>query len=372
MKKFGFFCFDVAGGTAMEILAKEAEARSHEVILFPKQEVGLAQKRGGEVVGMDAMLTGLSSFQTEEELAFAEVCDRFGVPWYIFEDVPGASLRPKARSYAGQAKLVFLAHLCTKEAARDFGYNSLVYLGPPPQWRLEYQTIKDAQAKNVRAEMQKVIGGGSPIPVQDADILIGAVGGKDPKENNRVLWMLVGAVKGLHRAVICFSEHPGEKPKQKTGESDANFAVRLAEYEKFMKEREEILSDVWSASPRSFNGAQVAGSADVMVFFSGTNIQIGAAFARIPNVSLDDEGFRARIRAQSGQEKWFVNELGGSMVVKSGDGLASAIKSLLVSDIVQAHLLEMQEVAFPIPDDWNDPAADHTETKIIKFLEQVL
>ncbi|MBI2052181.1 MAG: hypothetical protein HYT38_00685, partial [Candidatus Sungbacteria bacterium] len=194
--KLGFYCFDNAGGDAMKILAEAAIAANHDVILFPKQTRGLAQE--SEVAGLDAMVTGLSSFETDQELAFAELCIAHRIPWYVFEDVPGACLRSKAKEWASRAKLVFLALPSGADAAREFGYPGSVYLGPPPQWRLEYEKLMRAKAENWRAGMEKSIFGGLALRGLDQkDKVIGLIGGKDPEENNRVIQVVISAVRDM-------------------------------------------------------------------------------------------------------------------------------------------------------------------------------
>ena len=64
--KLGFFCFDNAGGDAMKILAEAAITANHNVMLFPKQVRGLAHGSEVDVAGLDAMVTGLSSFEIEQ------------------------------------------------------------------------------------------------------------------------------------------------------------------------------------------------------------------------------------------------------------------------------------------------------------------
>ncbi|MBI2052370.1 MAG: hypothetical protein HYT38_01670, partial [Candidatus Sungbacteria bacterium] len=101
-------------------------------------------------------------------------------------------------------------------------------------------------------------------------------------------------------------------------------------------------------------------------YASGTNISIAGAYARVPGVYLDDEGVRARMRAQTGQEKWFVAELGGAHKASGDFGLSMALNTLIKDPTARQALYHDQEQAFPLPDDW------HTERKIIHFLEQII
>lgn len=361
--KIGFYCFDHAAGDAMKILAEAAITANHEVVLFPKQVRGLAQ--GDDIIGLDAMVTGLSSFEIDQELAFADICIRRGIPWFVFEDVPGACLRPKAKERAYYAKLVILAHPSGAQAAQDFGYAGSVYLGPPPQWRVEYETLMTAKKENWRIKMRKKIGGGSAtFDLGQDDRVIGLIGGKDPAENNRIIKLLMSVVSemGKDNVVIAFGRHPGEKPNpEKIGDEEV--------FRRAFSERSEMLESVWTGTTDDtgvWKGSRIAGVADMMVYASGTNISIAGAYARVPAVYLDDEGVRARMRLQTGQEKWFVAELGGAFKASGLQDLKAALHSLLTSSLARQDLYHLQEQSFPLPDDW------HTEHKIIRFLEQTI
>ncbi|MEK7629501.1 MAG: hypothetical protein AAB394_03150 [Patescibacteria group bacterium] len=364
--KIGFFCFDNAGGDAMALLAKEAETRGHEVTLFPKQVRGLAKERGQELIDLDAMVTGLSSFETEQELEFADFCLKFQTPWFVFEDVPGACLRPKAKDYwAYRAKLVFLAHPSGSEAAKEFGYDGTVYLGPPPQWRLEYESLMQAKAENWprRKKLVEISGVSTEIGLSKNDRSVGLILGKEPEENNRIIKVVKEALAGMDARgiVLVVGKHPGERP-------DPNKPGDEERFTQLFVERSKILEDIWVANTNDtkiWKGARIAGSADVMIYASGTNISIAGAYARVPGIYLNDEGVRARVKIQTGGETWFVAELGGAVKASSRDQLADAIQFLLTS-AGQDRCCRQQEKAFPLPDDW------HTERKIIEFLEKVM
>ncbi|MFY9493491.1 MAG: hypothetical protein WAP55_03385 [Minisyncoccia bacterium] len=357
--KIGFYCFDNAGGDAMSLLVGAAKAARHDTALFIKQERGLAQD--SNMVGLDAMITGLSSFEPEQELAFAEICREHNIPWYVFEDVPGACLNPKAKDWAPKAKLVFLALPSGADDARKFGYPGSVYLGPPPQWRVEYETLMAAKAENWRARMRKVVGGGlAMFGLDQNDKVVGLIGSKDPEENNRVISVVVSAMRGMDNVILAFGQHPGEKPNpDKPGDQER--------FERAFAERSKMLESVWTGVTNDtsvWKGSRIAGAADVMVYASATNISIAGAYARVPGIYLDDEGVRARMRAQSGQEKWFVAELGGAFKVSGLLSLKVRLNMLINDPLTQQDLHHFQEQSFPLPDDW------HTERKIIRFVEQ--
>ncbi|MBI4118964.1 MAG: hypothetical protein HY452_01750 [Parcubacteria group bacterium] len=357
--KFGFFCFDNAGGDAMSILADAAYRAGHEAMLFPKQTRGLAQRSESDLAGLDAMVTGLSSFETDQELAFAEICVGRGIPWYVFEDVPGACLRPKAKEWANRAKLVFLALPSGADAAREFGYPGSVYLGPPPQWWLEYERLMQVRADDDRSMIQKHASGGQLlVPLGPNDKVVGLIGGKDPEENNRVIKIVTTAIASMENIVLAFSQHPGEKPNPDKPEE-------VKRFRRLFEERRRMLAQITWANTSQWSGSQVAGAVDVMVYASGTNISIAGAYARVPGIYLDDEPVRKRLCVQSGQGKWFVTELGGACRVFGWNDLSWTLEVLFMDQKARQALYHQQEQAFPLPEDW------HTETKIIRFLEQM-
>ena len=376
--KLGFFAYDNAAGDAMAILAKSAEELGHQVVLFPKQVLGYAVEHAAEMRDCDVVVTGLSSFQTQEELNLVEMLDKGSIKWVMFEDVPGTCMRPlvKTRDMVWRADLILLASPAVAEAAKEFGYRCpLVYVGPPPQWRKEYETLMAAIASNKRGQITNIRYGFDGRDVTgvnfDRCVFIGLIGGKDPVENNRVIKLVTGKVIQVIGAesaagtgvVFAFGKHPGERAERKDGMSDAEFEAEKARFGALFAEREEMLRDFWVADMSGWKGVELAAAVDVMVYASGTNISVAGAFARRPAVYLDDEGVRARIAKQSGGDgSWFVAELGGAIKAKSGEDLLACIKTAL-SDPGRTTLFKQQEAAFPMPDDW------HTEVKIIDYLE---
>jgi hypothetical protein len=375
--KIGFYCYDNAAGDAMAILAKAAEELGHRVVLFPKQVRGYAAAHADEMADCDVVVMGLSSFQAQEELNLIRRLD--GVKWVVFEDVPGVCMRPlvKEMDLVWRADLVLLASPTVADLAKMFGYKcNLVYLGPPPQWRKEYETLMAAIASNKRMEMVTRNRRGQIVkgPLGDGDhevmlvggrTVIGLIGGKDPVENNRVINIVAKVVDDMG-AVIAFGEHPGEKAERKDDMSDDEFEAEKARFGRLFAEREEMLRDVWVADVSGWKGVQLAAAVDVMVYASGTNISIAGAFARRPAVYLDDESVRARLAKQTGGDgSWFVAELGGAIKAKTGEDLLTCIRTAL-SDSGKEELRRKQEVAFPMPEDW------HTEIKIIRALEDLV
>ncbi|MEK9174660.1 MAG: hypothetical protein AAB725_01675 [Patescibacteria group bacterium] len=349
--KLGFYSFDVAPGNNMELLAAEAKKRGHEVINPPKQKA-VGEEDMAALLGCDVVVTGLSSFETEQELNIVRhLPDR--TKWIVVEDVPDSCLRPLARDYAGKAEAVFMAPHSSLVDAHAFGYRYSLGFGPPPLWGKEYNELMAAKATNLRQKIQKTVIGGEPISIRDNDILVGFVGGKEPDLNNLVLAMLFRALAGWHRAVIGFSQHPGEKATKP--EEEERFAEAF-------KDRAEMLNNVWHLS-KNWKGVEVGAAADVMIYAGGTNASISGAYARIPGVYLDIKEVRERIVAQTGKETWFVPELGGCYKATDIDSLSAKLR-IATSDEGKAELRSMQKSAFPIPDDWD------TVSKILDYIEQ--
>ena len=363
--KLGFYCFDNAGGDALKIVAEEAKSRGHEVV-NPVKQLPVSDEAMVALLDCDAVVTGLSAFETDMELNVVRWL-RSEIPWFVFEDVPEAALRPKAKELAYRAKLVFAAHPSGAQAVQDFGYAGSVCLGPPSQWRAEYEGVMAAKANNARSEISKTRRPSNTAAImnlKDActvwslegnDKVVGIILGKDPDENNRILRLLKDALSELGDSyVLAISQHPGEKAT-KTEDKDR--------FEGAFAERKEILSGIWHFDS-GWKGAKLAGNVDVLVSGSGSNITIASAYARVSQVWLDDEGVRARMRAQTGKDTWFVAELGGMLVADGVGDLGPMIKTAL-SERGRQYLLQMQENNFPLPEDW------HTEKKIVDLLEKL-
>ncbi|MDP3800065.1 MAG: hypothetical protein Q8Q90_01445 [bacterium] len=354
--KLGFYCFDHAGGDALKIVAEEARSRGH-IVVNPVKQLPVSDEAMLALLDCDAVVTGLSSFETDMELNVVRRL-RDEVPWFVFEDVPEAALRPKAKGVVRRVKLVFAARHDEEDILAKAGYVGSVHLGPPPQWRVEYEAVMAAKAGNARStEMIKRKGAEAIYSFTENDKFVGTILGKDPDENNRVLRLLKDALLELgDNYVLAISQHPGEKP-------DLNKAGDEQRFEEAFAERRKILDEVWSFNS-GWKGAKLAGTVDVLVSGSASNITIASAYARVPQVWLDDEGVRVRLNAQ-GTGKWFVPELGGMLVADGAGDLGPMIKTAL-SERGRQSLLDMQENNFPLPEDW------HTENKIVDLLEKVV
>ncbi|MDP3764522.1 MAG: hypothetical protein Q8Q95_02785 [bacterium] len=348
--KLGFYSFDVAPGNNIAILAAEARRRGHEVV-DPEKQKPVSDRAMVELMTCDMVVTGLSSFKTEMELDVARYLKN-ETKWVVLEDVPESCLRPKARDFANRADLLLMAPHTKPEDAARFGFRRNICLGPPPLWGKEYNELIAAKEANVRQNMEKVVMGGNPIQLQTSDVVVGLVGGKDSPINDLVLGMLIQALAGHHKAVVGFSQHPGEKATKPEDEE---------RFTRAFQERAEMLSRIWHLS-KNWKGVEVGAVADVMIYAGGTNASISGAYARIPGIYLDLPEVRARMVTQSGKETWFVAELGGALVVDNKEDLGPMIKTALSNEGRQ-YLLDMQEKNFPLPEDW------HTEKKIIDYLE---
>lgn len=353
IKKFGFYSFDVALGNNMELLATEAKKRGHEVV-NPIKQMPVSEEAMVALVGCNVVVTGLSSFETWQELEVVRQLPD-NVKWVVFEDVPDSCLRPKARDFAYRADMLLMAPHTNLEDVARFGYRIKTYLGPPPLWGVEYHELMRAKAMHLRKGMEKTASTGKALlPLRSTDNLVGLVGGKEPNINNMVLAMLIHALENKFGSVIGFSQHPGEKAIKP--EDEERFASAL-------KAREEMLKQCWHLA-KNWKGVEIGAAADVMIYAGGTHASIAGTYARVPGVYLNIPEVRERMVKQTGKDTWFVAELGGCYKASDVDSLAATIK-LASSDEGKAYLLAMQEAAFPIPDDWNMAA------KIIDYVEQL-
>ncbi len=347
----GFYAFDHAAGDALRIVAEEAKSRGHHTV-NPQKQMPVSDEGMAALIMCDAVVLGLSSFQTEMEINLLKALPK-ATRVFILEDVPEAARRPKFREYVNRVVLVFSAHDLYRSSIHDFGYDGSVYLGPPPQWRAEYEGVMAAKTGNARSEIGSFNYGGDSYVLDSSVKIVGTILGKDPIENNRILVILAEAIRG-NNILLAISQHPGEK------------ATKPEDEEKFQKafaERKEILKGVWLFDS-GWKGSKLAGAVDVLFSGSASNITIASAYARVPQVWLNDKGVRERMRAQTGKETWFVPALGGALVSFGGD-LKKVINTAL-SEGGRTYLLNKQEQNFPLPDDW------HTEKKIVDFLEKIV
>lgn len=354
--------YDIGPHLNLGLIAKRAFDLGHEAVVLPaEKDLTDNWKVAKEIQGSDILVTGLASFETEADLTVASCALANNVPWVVLEDVPEACLRPKARILADKASAVILAHPAEqfRQHAVEFGYRPeiLTYLGPPPQWRADYETTKAAMDANLRGSLQMIRQSYSfqPVTLPQSMTVLGYIGVKNPITNNNILKML-GAVLG-NKFAIAFGKHPRERTERP--EDEQRFAELFAE-------RDEIVRDTYCVITDGLNGAKVVAISDIMLYSGSSTNGISGAMLGRRQIYYEDEAVKARIRKQTGQDHWFVAELGGAVKVSSILELADAIKYLSVSGELSALLNRNQQQNFPAPQDWD------TETKIVRFLENLV
>lgn len=376
MKKLGFYAYDVGPGKMLTgqkddvakgvlgkgSLAETAAAYGHEVVALPPQMRDIAMQRIEELRRCHAVLLGLSSHETEQELTAASMLVEAGVPVVIVEDTWGASLRPKAKNFAQNAAMDIVALPAGIDAARTYGYRNPVHVGPPPHWGQDYEAVM--QAGSLRSTlMKKKAGSDTEVPFSSDDKLIYVEGGKGrPVMINGVINAIRDASVDIlsDNLIFHFGKHPGERAEKP--EEQQLYADAFAERDALLRER-----NMWLLANTNLTGSQRVGLADVSVFAGGGPTQsITGAYARRPTAYWD-VGSKQIIGTQiTGASTWFVAELGGMHVIDNADPekVREALRFLL-SPEGQAQLRTRQEAAFPLPEQWE------CREKIIDLVERL-
>lgn len=359
MKKLGFYAYDVGPSRVLEGIQDIAKEMGHETVMLPPQVQNVARDRIEELRACSLVLLGLSTHETDQEIALADTLMKDGIPVVVIEDTLGTSLRPAARSIAPTVTADIVALPAGIETAHSFGYKKELYLGPPSHWGEDYKKILDAES--LRPTLRKVRpGNGESVPIGEDDILINIEGGKGrPLQINKVLRSIRDAAFALFgdRVVLSFGKHPGER-------AEKNEEQEL--YARAYEDRERALSEkgLWTIDSKLSN-AQRVGVADLTVFSGGGPTQsITGAYARkttaywmqdAPGIMKDQIG---------GTSSWFVADLGGTYPLMSADPerLQKDLQ-ILFSAEGQAALHAKQVEQFPLPEQWD------CRRKILAFLE---
>jgi len=359
--KIGYVGYDVTFRGLFPLVIKEAEeTRGHEKgVWLPPQIRGVAIDRMSELFDCHAVIMGLSSFQTQEELGLAEGLFLRGIPVVIIEDVPGSSLRPKAKSFAPKAAALIIALESAWIDAHDFGYQPqrIHYLGPPPHWSVSYRQMMGVDRGAARSSLT-VRRGEELQPLVLDDVLVYVPGTKMPLVVNAMLRCAIDAGKALfgHRFVLGFASHPGEKPENP--EEEEMFAQAFAD-------RVQIREGVREADVSRLTNPQRYAIADLSVISGGPTESIVAAYARNTRMAYYRDENTTAFLAASGVEggKWFVAELKAAMLIEPHNYMGRI--QFLMSDVGQKLIRAQQEEHFPLPEIWD------TAPVIVDLLEKV-
>jgi len=365
--KLRCYGYDAVFANLFPPIVAEAEKRGHEKPIVPPHGVrGVAAEWKDEMRDCDVALVGLSSYQTQEEVAFLEALQRV----IIIADVPTSELRPKAQKWVqaqrdlpmSQRKLkgLLLALEASRGAAIRFGYppEDIYYLGPPPHWGASYRQMVDIDLPVVRLQLRKRRGEDEPERLADDDFLVYVPGTKITPVVNAMLRGTIETCREIFgdKFVLGFAPHPGEKPE--SPEEEVPFAAAVAE-------RQQLLKGLALADVVKIRNPQRYALADLVVMSGGPNETISGAYARNDRMAYyrDENTIAALAASGVGGGKWFVAELGGAYAFGS-ESFREAIR-FVTSPEGRVHIRAQQEKNFPLPETWD------TAPAIVDFLEEV-
>lgn len=355
----------------LTLIKDEAVRQRYDVVFVPGQKPGATMERIAEFRTCDVVVVQIGSLQPEQEIRLIEALD--GIPIILVEDVPGVALRPKAKHIAGQIAAVFTAmpldNLGWQKHYDDFGYGGRThYIGPPPHWGPSYELMLGSK---LRLNLVKVRDGGIETDLDTDDVLVFMGGNKTPAYNNAALRSLkAGTLKAVgDRAVICFKEHPGERPRnpgENAPDADrAKYVAMKATYDAMLEERHQLLQDVWVCKPGMASMPELIRVADVSILTGGQTDSIPAVYARLVSVTLMTPDMVTTLQELGlPNGEWPTSKVGASHEIKGPLQIADAI-SYVLSPEGKAALRTAQEEHFPIPTTWN------TAPAIVEFLESL-
>lgn len=356
----GLYAFDKGPSNVLKLIEDAARSRGHETVMFPPLMQGVAASRAAEMFDCNVLVIGFSSFQTQEETGLIEAVlqQKPEIPVVVPEDVPGSSLRPKAKSFAPRVTAVLtpIDNEAIKEGIYRFGYKRVECLGPAPHWGPSYKQM--ISAGNVREKLRKRFPSDAfTMEFEEGDKIILVQGQKDPLVNNTILSVVRTAGLGLlgeKHLVLGFRKHPGEKPE--TPEEEEIF-------ERAFVKRTKLLERVWMLEGECTLPEAIA-SADITIFHGGPNESIVGAYARQPIAYYYDAGVRRYLINNGFGDTWFVPEVGGAFKIDEPNDVEGCIRTLLTSE-GREELRTVQEEHFPLPETWD------TAPLIVGFLETI-
>ncbi len=347
-KRMGFYAHDLSPAHQL----KELSELAVNPLLIPGQEIDIAKKYTEELRHCAAIVLGLSSHRTDQEIAVWEFANENNIPVVILDDSFGSSLRPAAQNIAKTARLNFVAHQAGLEPASTFGYVNPQYVGPPSHWKDGFDRIANA-GQHASLLRKKLPGTTDAVPFAEGDKLIYVPGGKGrPEEMNHAIEVIGEAARKAFgdQLVFVFDKHPGEK---------ATKPEETARYEKAFADREALLRDANMAllvNNPVLKGPELTGLADVTVFAgAGPTESITGAMANrrtaFWNMRLQNGVYQPIPR----EEQWLVLSQGGSIPLDRDNvsAIASTLRALTNDTSAQNVLLEGQKKNFPVPTEWD-------------------
>lgn len=344
--RIAFYSVDLGPARNLMRVASVALDAGHRVVFIGNEEV-LTIGSAAAMIGYppDVLITGLASFKCEQEVQLGKAATGQGIPWVVFADTHRAWARPLARGKVEKATLI-IASPAEIDAAREFGYGRVKYLGGPPLWQ-DFPKIKPAKIERHNPESRVILVSGIKDPVlTDRMLEVVVKACKNLSERSR-FWggMLLGQL-GLWELI--FKPHPNEDAAGK----DPLRRVRILKGVQVIETPERTTN--------------LLGTVNVSVHTGGATDTIAAAYLRAPAIFYEDDDVRARNEKQLGEPTWYPAEAGACL--KAGPTtMVDAIHALL-SENGRAALAKRQAEVYPIP-----PAGEPlVEARILKFLTELV
>ena len=306
--KVGFVAYDMGPSKYTKIVADEMVKR-HEIVFVPPQKKDLIEEYGAQLALCDLIvLGGPASFDTEIETGLLDALPG-DIPLVILEDVPGSCLRPKFKKYTQRVKVVIGAFEQWQSRLLEFGYAHVAYLGYPQNWKDAYDALTAFSSfSSKRRDFTKYNAYANvflPLSTEDTILFYGCV--KDGAVNNEIL-ILLNRVTYVHRnVVVSFRTRKDE---------------RLTSEQK--NSRDLLLGDplLWQLVTGDATMSETIAACDIPIFSGGATDSIACALARKSAIYCTSKGVRENNRQQGVPDDgvWFVEKLGGALVVDMNNG----------------------------------------------------
>ncbi|GEM_PF-2393578 len=362
--RVGVYAFDFGPAENLAALAKTSGG---QIVIAPPQKPGAALAMLSEFNTCKAVIVGLSSFQTGQELGFVERLNP-EIPVFVYEDMPGTDSRPMVRERnmfdRFDSVLLAMPDAYWKTETLKLGYRHAVHLGPPVHWGAIYRAMVSPHVETVRA----VLHGGNNAPV------FFFAGIKNWDVVNDILTMVKDAARGSSGR-LAFRPHPGESPKEPDGpvsdtlQARENYAKNFLEYKKqkplydaAMVRRREILQGVALVDVDGMINRgeatfpEVVAASDIPIFTGGATDSLIAAYARVSAIYYAYPEAVENLRRQCliGDGQWFVAELGGAYKATNPEEFRQAVGMIFSRPDT---LRKAQEEFFPLPPTWDTAPA---------------
>ncbi|MBU1036453.1 hypothetical protein KKF32_00270 [Patescibacteria group bacterium] len=328
-----FAGFDLAAAKNLIMVAQAAQIKNHQVTFIGNQLMSRF------IIGdkPDAIITGLASFKTENELIFATMARDSKIPHLVIAETHFSWARPKAEGLMTHA-ICAVASPAEIAEAKKWGYSDAVYLGGPPLWQA-FRRLKPAQLV---------------IPEDTKVILVGGI--KDARLTDMMLAEVAKSIKALAathgiKLQLIFRPHPNE-PAETYNEA----------------RRKGILEGV-EPLPSDAPTDNLISEVDVSIFTSGAMGTIIAPILRKPSIYYEDDWVCKRMVSQIGRKDWLPAEE-GALIKATPETLTAELEWMLKlkeKELSEHHeqLSACQAGVYPDPKPLSSP-----EEEILFFIEK--